>query len=155
MFDICDVSVVLVKNNSMMHLLYRTLERPSKSLKQLTFKFSKMAADKITFNVKSEGLPGVEKVVIGNMTDPTGITFWAKVDANPWTWGNNGHNVTSFGLVMNYYDTNAGQERTAFHVLDVSPQDMDGDVTVDVVLKPCTIGPVSYTHLTLPTILLV
>lgn len=100
-----------------------------------------MAADKITFTVKSEGLPGVEKVLIGNMTDPTGIEFWAKVNANPWVWGNDGHNATSFGLVMNYYDSNANQERTAFHVLDVSPQDMTGDVTVEVTLKPCTIGP--------------
>ncbi|MEP0262694.1 hypothetical protein [Dokdonia sp.] len=100
-----------------------------------------MAADKITFTVKSEGLPGVEKVLIGNMTDPTGIEFWAKVNANPWVWGNDGHNANSFGLVMNYYDSNANQERTAFHVLDVSPQDMEGDVTVEVTLKPCTIAP--------------
>lgn len=100
-----------------------------------------MAAKTITFNVKSEGLSGVEKVVIGNMTDPTGVTFWTAIDANPWVWNNEGTNVNTFGLVMNYYDTNVNQERTAFHVLDVSPQDMEGDVTVDVVLKPCTIGP--------------
>ena len=100
-----------------------------------------MAANSITFIVKSEGLSGVENVVIGHMTDPTGTKFWFDVSANPWTWNNDGSNANTFGLVMNYYDTNAKQERTAFHVLDVSPQDMEGDVTVNVVLKPCTIGP--------------
>lgn len=100
-----------------------------------------MAANSITFHVKSEGLSGVENVVIGNMTDPTGKDFWFGVSANPWTWNNDGSNAKTFGLVMNYYDTNVNQERTAFHVLDVSPQDMEGDVTVSVTLKPCTIAP--------------
>ncbi|MCI5221691.1 MAG: hypothetical protein D3924_03165 [Candidatus Electrothrix sp. AR4] len=101
-----------------------------------------MAANSITFFVTSEGWPDVHDVHFGNMTDPGGTIWYYTVNTNPWTWHKapDDSNVNPFGLLVNYYDGQSRQVRTAFHVLDVDPKIMEGDITVKAVIKPCTIA---------------
>jgi hypothetical protein len=85
-------------------------------------------------------LKDVSNLIIGNMVEPGGSTFWLSIDQAAWTWNNNGENVKAFGLMGNYDYQN--EETTAYSMIVIDPTKLEaGTYDVVVTLSTAEIGP--------------